>query len=102
MKKYTFYIGCNDKDSKTQIVSHEKARHIVESIFIDVMDGCTIYDGQGIYKHENGQKVNENTFIVECFDCAEKDVYFVAEYLKKALNQESIAVNVTEINSMFI
>lgn len=102
MKKVSFYIGLNDKESKVQEIETQNAKKIIESIFCDVLDGCTIYSARGIYKHDNGEKVIENTFIVECFDVMEKDIYFICEYLKKALNQESIAVNVQEINCMFI
>lgn len=102
MKKAMFYIGLNDKDSKIQEIETKNAKDIIENIFYDVVNGCTIYNAQGIYKHDNGMKVKENTIIVECFDIDDKDINYIAEYLKKALNQESIAVNVAEINAMFI
>ncbi len=102
MKKVTFYIGLNDKDSKIQEIETQNAKNTIQDIFYNVVNGCTIYNAQGVYKHDNGMKVKENTIIVECFDMDEKDIYYIAEYLKKALNQESIAVNIQEINCMFI
>lgn len=102
MKKVTFYIGLNDKDSKIQEIDTQNARNTIENIFIENCDGCTIYTAKGIYTHENGVKVVENTICVDVFDMDDKDVFYIAEYLKKAINQESIAVNVQEINCMFI
>lgn len=102
MKKVIFYIGLNDKETKVQEISTENARKIIENIFYKNTEGCTIFNGSGIYKHENGYKVKENTLIVECFEMRENEIYFICEYLKKALNQESIAVNIQEINCLFI
>ena len=102
MKKTSFYIGLNDKDEKKQIISTEKAQKIIECIFYDIIGGATIYSGTGIYTHEDGKKIIENTFICEVFDISMDYVKVICEYLKKALNQESIAVNVTEFESMFL
>lgn len=102
MKKHTLYIGLNDKDEKRQTVITEKALSIVEGIFLDVIGGATISEARGIYTHENGQKVIENTLRVETFGANDDAIRFCAEYLKKALNQESIAVESVESNSVFM
>jgi len=102
MKKISFYVGINDKDEKKQIISTEKAQKIIEGIFYDIIGGATIYNGTGIYTHEDGKKVIENTFICEVFDIDIDYIRIICEYLKKALNQESIAINITEIECMFL
>lgn len=102
MNKISFYIGLNDMESKVQEIETATAKNVVENIFLENCNGCTIYSAKGIYTHDNGEKVCENTIIAEVFDMEEKDIYFICEYLKKALNQESIAVNIAQVNAMFI
>ena len=102
MKKHTVYIGLNDKEEKKQLFTTEKALSIVEGIFLDVIGGATISEARGIYTHENGQKVIENTLRVETFGADDDAIRFCVEYLKKALNQEAIAVESVESNSVFM
>lgn len=102
MKKTSFYIGLNDRESKVQEIATQNAKQLIENVFFELTDGATIYSARGIYKHNNGEKVQENTIIAECFDIDEKDIYAICEYLKKTLNQETIAVNIQEINAMYI
>lgn len=102
MKKHILYIGLNDKEEKKQLFTTEKALSIVEGIFLDVIGGATISEARGIYTHENGQKVVENTLRVETFGADDDAIRFCVEYLKKALNQESIAVESVESNSVFM
>jgi hypothetical protein len=102
MEKYSLSIGLNDKDTKTQRVSTLEAYKIVENVIIEKIGGGSIFEGRGIYKHENGQIVLENTLLVELFGCEENQVIEVVEVLKLALNQESIVLQVERINSRFI
>lgn len=102
MKKYTLYIGLNDAETHTQVISTESARRIVENVFFDAIGGATITESRGIYRHDDGTRVIENTIRAEVFGADAADIRYVAEYLKKALNQESIAVETAEIVSEFI
>jgi hypothetical protein len=102
MKKYTLYIGLNDMETKTQEIETSEARKIIEDIFYNKIGGATIYLARGVYAHNNGEKVLENTVIVECFDAEKDDIVYISEYLKKVLNQESIALNIQEIEAQFI
>lgn len=102
MKKHTLYIGLNDATEKRQLVSTENARRIVENIFYDVIGGATLSEARGIYKHTDGTRIVENTIRAEVFGAEDADIEYIAEYLKKALNQESIAVEYSEVVSRFI
>ena len=62
MKKTSFFFGLNDKDSKRQEITSVEAFKIVENTFnVFCQYGATIHECRGIYKHENGDRVIENT-----------------------------------------
>lgn len=95
MKKYTLYIGLNDKESRNQIIETAEAVRIVRRCCWDYFDGATIQMGSGLYKHDDGGKVEENTIIVIINDYAENQkpaIMKVCAGLKKELNQESILI----------
>lgn len=87
MNKLVLYIGLLDKDEKVQIISTEEAKMIVANTVGD----CTITEAQGRYTHESGEKVTEPTLIVEMLFKNKTELKSDVAYLKKVLNQESIA-----------
>jgi len=98
--KYTFFIGLNDKDTKQQIVSTVDAYHVVENIFSAHGTDCTITGGRGVYTHENGTVVVEETLCVTVFEFgAAIPVKAICDSIKSALNQESVAVERAETES---
>ena len=65
-KKYILNVGLNDKDSKIQKIDSIEAYKIVENTLLNNgLNGYTIYQGKGLYKHENGEITQENTLIIE-------------------------------------
>ena len=54
---------------------------------------------KGIYKHNNGNVVIENTLIIELLFTDKQTVETIAKELKIALNQESIAIQKQTIES---
>lgn len=102
MKKFTLYIGLNDKDSLKQEISTEEAVDIVANVFCGYADGCTIYRATGYYKNEAGEDTIENTLKVEIFDITEDKLNMAAKVIKLMLRQESIVKQVEEVNSTFI
>lgn len=99
--KLTFYIGLNDKDAKVQTMPTMEAGRLVERIFVNHdCDGATITSARGVYKHEDGTIVTEETIMVYVFEFGEPlDVRAICNDLKVALNQESIAVERRETDS---
>lgn len=100
MKKHTFYIGLNDKDTKTQLIGTLDAYRIVTNIFgVD----STIKECKGVYTHKDGTITTENTLevILLDFDGAMTKAWITekVEAIKIALNQESIAYQKENINS---
>ena len=70
MKKITLYVGLNDKDTKQQKIETMEAFKIVSNLVTVFADGGTIYSARGIYKHESGEIVIENTLRVELIEIA--------------------------------
>lgn len=102
VKKITLYIGLNDKDTKTQIIPTAEAVSIVTGIIYERTSGATIYRARGIYTHDNGEKVTEETLRVELFGEEPENVKAAAQQIKTALNQESISYQEETVNSYFI
>lgn len=99
IKKFTLYLGLNDKDSKQQEIATVEAYKIVSNLISSDFDGGTIFEAKGIYKHEDGQIVTETTLRIELLFTEAVKVKALCETLKKLFNQESIAVQEEVINS---
>ena len=106
MKKYTLSIGLNDKDSKVQKITTTEAYKIIENILLsNQIEGCTIYEAKGIYKHDSGIITTENTLRVEVYDFDNKLINNIIESIhaiKAALNQETVALESNTIESELI
>lgn len=103
MIKTTFYIGLNDKDSKQQEIGSIDAFKIVSNVFNTLTEGATIKGGiKGIYKHEDGTQVIEETIEAFCFGLEDPQVKQIVNVLKNVLNQESILVITEHVNSKFM
>lgn len=98
--KHTFYVGLNDKDAKVQLVNSIDAARMIERVFATRGVDCTIAGGRGVYRHENGTIVCEETVIVTVFEFGDPvPVADICADIKALLNQESVAVESTETNS---
>ena len=100
LEKYTLYIGLNDKDTKIQKVNTLEAYKIIENVLLGYnVEGATIFEAKGIYKHESGEYVTENTLRIELLFVDKATVKKVVEDIKRILNQESIAVQFEKVES---
>ena len=102
MKRYTLYLGLNDKDTKTQKISTIEAFKIVSDLIARRFDGGTVFDARGIYKHDNGDIIIENTLRIEILEFENsifEDVKNVVKMLKDVFNQESVAVQIEDVQS---
>lgn len=102
MNKFTLYLGLNDKDKKVQLINTLEAYKICNNILMHYTDGATIFEANGIYKHDNGEFTIEKTLRIELLFVDKKTVVDIVEDLKKAFNQESIAVQEQKISSELI
>ena len=84
MNKYTLYIGLNDKDTKRQQLDNLEASKIVQNILTEKTDGGTIYNATGVYKHDDGTVIIENTLRVEIVAAALEAVHAAINVIKTA------------------
>ena len=100
MKKYTLYVGLNDKDTKKQQISTLEAYKILQNLLLNNnVEGATIFEAKGIYKHENGEYVTENTLRVELMFIEKEILKNIVDNIKTILNQESVIVQFEEVNT---
>ena len=107
--KATLFIGLNDKKSKLQEISTlDAAKFLQREIFKD-FDGGTISEATGIYRHQDGTGfVVENTLKVEILffgvskQEARRAVVPFIDRVKDFLNQETVALQLEEIESELI
>lgn len=103
IKKHTLYLGLNDKDSKVQAVSTLEAVKIVQNLGVSLgFDGMTIFEADGIYKHNDGSVVIEKTLRIEILFSTDAAIKGFANKLKEVFNQESIALQSESVNSELI
>lgn len=93
MIKYNIYVGLNDKDSKKQEVATRQAKkEVIKILNNNNINGLTLYEVIGVFKHENGEVVFEKSLKVELLEVEESEVLKSIQELKMALNQESILI----------
>lgn len=98
MKQFTVMVGLNDKDTKKRVINKNKAKEVIMRIVGD----CTVSDAVGHYTHDNGEVVTEKSLRVEILFKELEDVVGYCKQIKQELNQESVALSYTEINSMLV
>lgn len=104
MTKYILTIGLNDKDTKQPKYDIITSYKIIETIIKQYVDGYTIYQTNGAYKHDDGTFIQEQSIRVELLFTSEITARIIAQKIKEptAMNQESIAFEIQEINSELI
>lgn len=106
----SFYVGLNDKDTKTQIVSIQDAKTIITKCMVKYFEfGGTLFQCSGVYAHNDGTNiiVVESSFKVEILtdgtdhDFTTRCSRFV-NVLKRVLNQETILQTSVCLDAKFI
>lgn len=102
MIKVVYYVGTNDKDTLQRELDDISFTKVFDNVFKDY----TLQKAQGRFTNKNGQVTLENTFIVTTFnDITELNAGIIktnCNILKETLNQESILVEVTKPEAMFL
>lgn len=102
MKKITLYIGLNDKDTKRQEISTLEAYKMARNAATLYTGGATIYEVEGVYRHDDEIIIREKSLKLELIDPNPDDVKALAATLKATLNQESILQTVETLEGAFI
>ena len=93
MTTINLYVGLNDKDTKRQELSNLEAKAEISAIlFRYCPNGFTLQECQGMYKHDDGTVVCENTIKIILLNYFEGMEFEIIEDLKHKLNQECIAM----------
>ena len=103
MTTVNLYIGLNDKDTKCQEITNLDAKAEISAILFKYFpNGFTLQECQGMYKHDDGTVVCENTIKVTLFNYEFVGISNVIEEIKHKLNQESVATEYLETIVDFI
>ena len=87
---YKVYVGLNDQKTKKQEVATEKALIIVSEYLANHFQGATVYNGIGVYKHNDGTIVRENSLIIELVFVDDNMVNEMINHFRVIFNQESV------------
>ena len=99
--KYTMYIGLNDKDTYTQLISYEEAEQKVSAIVLKYVDGFTALSGKGAYKDDKGVITHENSLVLEFTSATEEQIKAIMDEVIKELNQNSVLMEKQAVNYEF-
>lgn len=103
IKKHTLFVGLNDKDTKTQKIQTLEAYKILMNVLISVgYDGATVTESTGLYRHQDGQFTIEKSLVIDILFAEDEKTNKLIDILKRALNQETIALQTSVIESKLV
>lgn len=100
-KCYTIYIGTNDKDTYTQLISLEEAKETVNKICAKYADGYTVKEADGGWVDETGTLTEEQTLVYSFTNISEEALTSIMDEVLKVLNQNSILVETSNVYSRY-
>ena len=89
---YKVYLGLNDQKEKRQLIDTNDALVMTSLYLASHFDGATVYNGIGVYKHEDGSIVRENSLIIELVYVTDFMVESLVKHLQTVFNQESVMI----------
>lgn len=95
--RYTLYIGTNDKDTYTQLISLEEAKETVNGICAKYVEGYTVTEAQGGWVDETGTLTEEQTLVYSFTGVSEEALTSIMDEVLKELNQNSILVETSDV-----
>jgi len=103
MKKFTLYIGLNDRITKVQEISTPRAKDMVyDELFSYGIRGFNFRTARGVWQYEDLSVSEENTFIIEIMTDETSLPVGLIRALKEVLNQESIGVTTETVDCQFL
>lgn len=92
LQKAVICLGLNDKDSKKQEIETAAAGRILSGLLCSRFYGATVTRCAGIYTHDDGTQVNENSFTIVLYFVTLEQVRDFARELCRVFNQESVTI----------
>lgn len=103
MKKYILTLGLNDKDTCKPAFSESKAVEMICNLLLKRgFKGASITSGRGFYKMESGETVFEDFIKIEFMFTEPQKVIEFAGVLKSVFNQESVAFETVNTDSILL
>ena len=99
--KYIMYVGLNDKDTYSQIVSTYEAKSIIDGICIKYVNGYTIQDANGVWADETERFTYENTVVCYFSDTDLETIHKIADEIIEKLNQNSVLIEKNQVITEF-
>ena len=100
-KKYTMYLGTNDKDTLKQEIPTETIREQMHEICMRHADGYTVSIMEGYYRDEAGNPTHEVTLVYVFFDTPLESVKKIMDEALVKFNQSSILLEESKSKSIF-
>lgn len=101
-KRYTIYVGLNDKEEKKQKQQTEKILRLVKHCCKSYGTAFSSYILDGGYIHDNGDFVLEKSICIAFINPDEMVVDEIAKDLCAFLNQESVMVTIDEVECYMV
>ncbi|MEG0979395.1 MAG: hypothetical protein RR911_07600 [Oscillospiraceae bacterium] len=89
---FRLFIGFNDKETKTQLISTAQATELIENIAFKYFPRFSLTLSRGGYKNKSGNTFRENGAILDVISTNIETITNVADELEVALNQNSILI----------
>lgn len=101
VSRVTLYIGTNDKDTYTQLISLDDAKETVNNICAKYVEGYTVMQANGGWVDETGMLTEEETLVYSFTDVEEDALVSIMDEVLHELNQNSILVETSDTQSFY-
>lgn len=96
------YVGLNDADTESQVLTVEEAQQMVRKIITDKGFGYTEYVTYGAYHGDDGTIVSNDTLVYELFFMEQADAYAIAEEVKSVLHLANVLMSESTTECNFV
>ena len=100
-KKYTMYLGTNDKDSGVQEIPADEIRTRMHEICMKYVDGYTVSVAEGFYREDTGETAREISLVYVFIDAPVDALRKIMDEALAAFNQSSILLEESKVRSTF-
>ena len=100
-RKYTLYLGTNDKDTLKQEIPTETIKEQMHEICIKYVDGYTLSIEDGFYRDANGNITHEIALVYVFIDVPIDSIQKIMDEALIKFNQSSILLEESRIRSTF-
>ena len=100
-KKYTIYLGTNDKDTLKPEIPLETIREQMHEICIKYVDGYTVSVADGFYRDGDGNITHEVSLVYVFIDVPIDSVQKIMDEALTKFNQSSILLEVNRERGTF-